>query len=500
MAKKPRIAIIGAGIAGIYAARTLYQNGFDNVIIFEASDRIGGRIWSMKHGDDWIELGAQWIHGQEENILYEYACSRGLIANPKHDYGVEGNGHLCNENGEAIECPLAKKLINYLDETKNRMNDAIENDQNVFDYFVYQFNQFVQSLTDIIDITTLKILKNTFRWFIIYEVIDNSCENLQTLSALSYTEWEDCSGETDLIHFQKNYSTIFDEFEKDFPLNDCLLLETEVKKIELIHNNSDIQVKLHIFRDEIEDEEMLFDHIIITSSIGFLKENLKNDFFSFDFPEEKRQIIQAIGFGTINKVFLEFDIPFWNDQVKGFQIVWTNVRDEHSFPDINFACGTENFPEWVYCIQGFDLVRHQPKMLMAWIGSYGAKQMEKYSDQEIGQILTKVLRQIVPKQCLKKSIDYPTNIFCSRWYSNPFFRGSYSNRTTVYQKINNDDDHDGYNIDILVKPIYANDEHKKPLILFAGEATDPKHYSTTHGAMKSGEREAFRLICFHQKR
>lgn len=50
MAKKPRIGIIGAGIAGIYAARTLYRNGLNDVIIFEASDRIGGRIWSIKQG------------------------------------------------------------------------------------------------------------------------------------------------------------------------------------------------------------------------------------------------------------------------------------------------------------------------------------------------------------------------------------------------------------------------------------------------------------------
>ena len=45
-----KIAIIGAGIAGISAARTLFLNGFNNVTIFEASDQIGGRIKSLKHG------------------------------------------------------------------------------------------------------------------------------------------------------------------------------------------------------------------------------------------------------------------------------------------------------------------------------------------------------------------------------------------------------------------------------------------------------------------
>ena len=41
---QPRIGIIGAGISGIGAGRELLKNGFTNFVIFEASDRIGGRI------------------------------------------------------------------------------------------------------------------------------------------------------------------------------------------------------------------------------------------------------------------------------------------------------------------------------------------------------------------------------------------------------------------------------------------------------------------------
>lgn len=45
-----RIAIVGAGIAGISAAHRLYQNGFKNFVILEAKDQIGGRIRSIKFG------------------------------------------------------------------------------------------------------------------------------------------------------------------------------------------------------------------------------------------------------------------------------------------------------------------------------------------------------------------------------------------------------------------------------------------------------------------
>src|SRR5579871_5314038 len=43
---RTRVAIVGAGIAGLVAARELFRSGYRNIEIFEASDRIGGRLYS----------------------------------------------------------------------------------------------------------------------------------------------------------------------------------------------------------------------------------------------------------------------------------------------------------------------------------------------------------------------------------------------------------------------------------------------------------------------
>lgn len=52
------VLILGAGVAGVAAARTLYVNGQTN---FEANNYIGGRI---RRDSAWnVELGANWIHG-----------------------------------------------------------------------------------------------------------------------------------------------------------------------------------------------------------------------------------------------------------------------------------------------------------------------------------------------------------------------------------------------------------------------------------------------------
>lgn len=58
-----KVAIIGAGIAGLSAANHLIENGIKDIVVVEARDRIGGRIHTVKHNGRPLELGAQWIHG-----------------------------------------------------------------------------------------------------------------------------------------------------------------------------------------------------------------------------------------------------------------------------------------------------------------------------------------------------------------------------------------------------------------------------------------------------
>src|SRR5262245_35212462 len=46
-----RVAIVGAGVAGLVAARELFRSGYTNIDIYEASDRIGGRNYSIPAQD-----------------------------------------------------------------------------------------------------------------------------------------------------------------------------------------------------------------------------------------------------------------------------------------------------------------------------------------------------------------------------------------------------------------------------------------------------------------
>lgn len=65
-----RVAIVGAGIAGLAAAQRLKQAQFDPVVI-EGRGRIGGRVLTSTNLGVPIDLGASWLLGTESNPLYD---------------------------------------------------------------------------------------------------------------------------------------------------------------------------------------------------------------------------------------------------------------------------------------------------------------------------------------------------------------------------------------------------------------------------------------------
>lgn len=66
------VLVVGAGVAGLAAARELVRNGV-RVTVLEAKQRFGGRIHTVSHGSVPIELGAEFIHGRNKSLLQAIA-------------------------------------------------------------------------------------------------------------------------------------------------------------------------------------------------------------------------------------------------------------------------------------------------------------------------------------------------------------------------------------------------------------------------------------------
>lgn len=99
--KKVKVIIVGAGAAGIAAATRLVQYGFNDFIILEAKNRIGGRINSVDFGKCIVDLGAQWCHGEKDNIVYNLAKQFNVLGSSTMSYNdftfYESKGSITKE-------------------------------------------------------------------------------------------------------------------------------------------------------------------------------------------------------------------------------------------------------------------------------------------------------------------------------------------------------------------------------------------------------------------
>ena len=72
------VAVIGAGAAGIGAARRLAQDGARRVLVLEARDRVGGRVHTISPAGFALDRGAEWLHSADRNPLSPVAQSLGF--------------------------------------------------------------------------------------------------------------------------------------------------------------------------------------------------------------------------------------------------------------------------------------------------------------------------------------------------------------------------------------------------------------------------------------
>uniref|UniRef100_A0A915J463 Amine oxidase domain-containing protein n=1 Tax=Romanomermis culicivorax TaxID=13658 RepID=A0A915J463_ROMCU len=69
-----------------------------------------------------------------------------------------------------------------------------------------------------------------------------------------------------------------------------------------------------------DDTQLYADHVMVTSSLGYLKRNAAF-MFRPPLPMEKRVTIQKMGFGTIDKLYLIFEKPFWSHNLQTLNLL-----------------------------------------------------------------------------------------------------------------------------------------------------------------------------------
>ncbi|XP_034110936.2 spermine oxidase-like [Drosophila albomicans] len=464
-----RIVIIGSGPSGIAAATRLIEQGFKNVRILEAENRIGGRINSIEYADSIVDLGAQWCHGETGNVVYERMKDLNVLQKTGDIADVVRfvRSDKANLSEETVNKLMKIALGSLPGENVPAFNGSLG------DYVTKKYWEEVDKLENVDRALASELLQN----FLNFECSVEGSDHLFEVSGRGHLEFVESGGDNSVHWCNKGYKTflrVLMNSKPDDP-NDLGVLNGHVelnKRIVEINWQGTNEVHLRTWNGEL----VTADHVICTVSLGVLKEQHEKLFIPA-LPEAKLRAINALKLGTVDKFLLEYtnEQPMPKD--------WPSVNFLWREQDLQELRGTKRF--WLESVGYFHIVLCQPRLLEGWIIGEHARYMETLPEEEVLEGLQWLFRKFLPFD-----MPQPKSFLRTQWHSNPNFRGSYSYRTTYADALRTGPWD-------LESPL--GDVSGKPRLQFAGEASSKTHYSTVHGATETGWREADRLNAYYSR-
>ncbi|XP_054765870.2 peroxisomal N(1)-acetyl-spermine/spermidine oxidase-like [Lytechinus pictus] len=475
-----QVCIIGAGLAGLSAAEALILrskecDGVDiGVTVLEAMDRPGGRAVTLKLGDKLVEGGAQFIHGCEGNPVYHRARQHKLKLsnyNPRHcTYNIsQGNGKrvpesIFSEVAEIYDAILLKTQAGMYREERKGCGDKTVGEF-MKRYFEKYFARSAGSPQE------KEIKANVFRLQVINECCYSACNHLNDLMLQDFGEYKEILGN---VTFADGYNQFVETFLKNIP-TESLVYNKPVEQITWRNVRNDEHEGKSMTITCKDGDQFEADYVIVTTSLGYLKEHAVT-MFNPPLPTPKLDLISRMGFGTAGKIWLEYETPFWSENWGGIYLVWDAKPSDVMMDEFK----EDEWYKYFYTIQR---IPDRSNLLKVWTFGKSAEYIETLDNDIIAKTLTDVLREFLKNP----TIPLPVNVYKTGWFNNPYVRGAYS-----YVAAGSS----GADIDALAEPVCIPGKNglDRPAICFAGEATHRTFYSTTHGAMLSGQREAGRII------
>ncbi|WP_328356970.1 FAD-dependent oxidoreductase [Mycobacterium sp. NBC_00419] len=269
------VIVVGAGMAGLAAARELTDAGV-RVTVVEARERIGGRMWTDTSLGVPIDLGAAWIHGTKGNPLVALANQAGAAtAETDWDDVVVFDGR--HQVDAAALDTAADAWAAVLKKVYSLGEDAAPE---------ASVGSALAGVSDGDD--------PLFAWQVATDIAAEYGADPEDLSL----RWFGAEGEftgPDLI-LPQGYRQLANHLADGLSIQ----LGTEVTRIV----DDGQGVRLDTSRGVLTG-----DRVIVTVPLGVLKA----DTITFDppLPEAKRAAVARLGFGVLDKVVLSFDEPFW---------------------------------------------------------------------------------------------------------------------------------------------------------------------------------------------
>ncbi|XP_031489443.1 polyamine oxidase 7-like isoform X3 [Nymphaea colorata] len=393
-----KVIIVGAGMSGIMAAKKLSENGVDDFLILEGSDRIGGRMHKREFGGKTVEIGANWIEGVgglHLNPLLELAHESGLRTF-FFDYSNISSNYF-DSNGKAI--PLSEVLdITKKQEASNKFSTNLvatirannEEDVSVLEahrIFGYVPETPLEMAVDYVD-------------FDMEMAEPPRVTSLKSVTPLPTNSYYGASSRfvADERGYEQLVHGLGGKFLKsvDGRLTDGRLILRKV--VREIHYRDDC---VHVF---VEDgTSYSAEYVILSISLGVLQSKLIR--FKPELPRWKILSMFKFDMAIYMKIFLKFPHIFWPSgpgtevfsyasERRGYYNCWEHLEKQYPGSNILFVTVTDD----------------------------EARRIERQSDNVTKDEAMDVLRKIFGPE-----IPDALDILVPRWGMDRLQRGSYSN-------------------------------------------------------------------------
>jgi monoamine oxidase len=422
--------VIGAGVAGLTAARLLARTG-RRVVVLEARDRIGGRLWTERDEGRVTDLGASWIHGVDDSPVAAAAAAFGM---PMVEFTVGGfqpDGRPIAYYGPAGERLPDAEAVQFASDV--HAVDAVLRD-------VIAASDPEASYLDVTETALASMGWEPARVEVVREYFQHRSEEQYGawIGDLAAHGLDDDSIDGDEVVFPDGYDRLAEHLAAGLDIR----LEHVVSHVRWGDEGVSVSSDEGVFQA---------DSAVVTVPVGVLR----GDDFAIEpaLPEPVAGALSRLEMNAFEKVFLRFATRFWDDDVYAIRQQGPGGRWWHSWYDLTDLHGTPT--------------------LLTFAAGPAARAVRDWDDARIAESVLTQLRRLYGER-----VEQPVHVRVTDWQDDPYARGSYAYMSVGSTTADHDD---------LATAVGG-------VLHLAGEATWTDDPATVTAALCSGHRAAVDVL------